>query len=481
MCLNCKPLIKAIDRYIAKADEKLVNMFEEEGRAEPEKTVEYMSEIEEETAAALVSETEYFISEIEKCDSLEQAEENFEKIKDNDSCLEKLKPFFKEKLGALVALSAKGYIKQMDRELTISRLSKRTVARVNDWSEELGNIMRLNSHKEIEDILVKGLKDGDGVDVFTRKILDSGIRNEYYKARRVAVTEVLRAHSVAFQESIMQNPAVEYKRWMHTGAHKNMPRQNHIDMDGQTVPKGARFKLTGANGKTYSPMYPLDSILPPEESINCHCAVQETASEKILGMPLEERKKLQQKALDEMDDDWEKELNAKNRADWEKRHKAAKDKKEFEEYSKILGKKNMPKNLDEFQNLKYNDIEGWDKLKLNYSDEKLRIKLKGNETSKTIALGSQGKHIKGHNNYIKGRSYLTISEEEAQELVNKYAGTGEILRTAKGEWRHQEKIKSNKIVGVDVNDITGEETSTTWFKIHYSKKGTHIVPYKGDY
>ena len=98
MCLNCKPLIKAIDRYIAKADKNLENMFEEEGRAEPEKTVEYMSEIEEETAAALVSETEYFISEIEKCDSLEQAEENFEKIKDNDSCLEKLKPFFRKNL-----------------------------------------------------------------------------------------------------------------------------------------------------------------------------------------------------------------------------------------------------------------------------------------------------------------------------------------------------------------------------------------------
>ncbi len=142
-----------------------------------------------------------------------------------------------------------------------------------------------------------------------------------------------------------------------------MPRQNHIDMDGQTVPKGARFKLTGANGKTYSPMYPLDSILPPEESINCHCAVQEIASERALGMSLEERKKLQQKALDEMDDDWEKELNAKNRAAWEKRHKAAKDKKEFEEYSKILGKKNMPENLDEFQNLKYNKPKEWEQLK----------------------------------------------------------------------------------------------------------------------
>jgi len=326
MCNCCKPLIKAIDAYIAKADKDLEKMFEEEGRAEPEKSVEYVSDIEKETASALVEETEYFISEIEKCDTLEQVEENFEKIKNNDSCLEKLKSFFKKKFGALIMLSAKGYIRQMDRELTISRLSKRTVAWVEDWSEELGSKMKLSSHKEIEDILVKGLKNGDGVDVFTRRILDSGIRNEYYKARRVAVTEVLRAHSVASQEAIMQDPSTKEKMWMHTGAHKNMPRQNHIDMDGQTVPKGGRFKLTGANGRTYSPMYPLDLILPPEESINCHCAVQWIASERALGMSLEERQKLQQKALDEMDNDWEEELNKKNRAEWEKRHKAAKDK-----------------------------------------------------------------------------------------------------------------------------------------------------------
>ena len=36
--------------------------------------------------------------------------------------------------------------------------------------------------------------------------------------------------------------------------------------------------------------------------------------DSILGMSLEERKQLQQKIIDEMDDDWEKELDAKNRA-----------------------------------------------------------------------------------------------------------------------------------------------------------------------
>lgn len=174
--------------------------------------------------------------------------------------------------------------------------------------------MQLNSHKEIETILTKGLQDGSGIATFTRAILDSGIRDEYYKARRVALTEVLRAHSVAQQEAFMQSPAVSEKMWLHTGEYRNEPRQNHVDMSGQRVPKGEPFSLTGIKGGTYEPMYPRDTILPPEESINCHCICQPVVSEDILGLPLEERQRLQQEAIDSMDEDWERELDARNKA-----------------------------------------------------------------------------------------------------------------------------------------------------------------------
>ncbi|MEG1004348.1 MAG: phage minor capsid protein [Clostridium sp.] len=93
-----------------------------------------------------------------------------------------------------------------------------------------------------------------------------------------------------------------------------------------------------------------------------------------------------------------------------------------------------------------------------------------------IESGKQGKHVLGHNNYIEGRSYLTISLEEAQELVNKYAGTGEIKFTLKGEWDKKETINTNKEIGVNVSMLDSLETKTNSFKIHYSKKGTHIVP-----
>lgn len=153
------------------------------------------------------------------------------------------------------------------------------------------------------------------------------------------------------------------------------------------------------------------------------------------------------------------------------------DKKQYERYTNVLGKKQVGSFAD-FQNLKYNDIAGWNRLKVAYKDQPIKNKIQSELQPKTIEPGKQGKHILGHNNYIEGRSYLTISMEEAQELVNKYAGTGELFRDKSGKWRNQEVIISDKVIGVDIDNLTGEERLTKAFKIHYSNKGTHIVPKK---
>lgn len=113
-----------------------------------------------------------------------------------------------------------------------------------------------------------------------------------------------------------------------------------------------------------------------------------------------------------------------------------------------------------------------------FNDKKLRSKLRSNDTPKLIESGKQGKHIKGSNNYIEGNSYLTVSEAEAQELVNKYAGTGDIKRDRKGRWTNKEFITADKNMGVVVDRESGEEITTSRFSIHYSKNGVHIVPRK---
>ena len=315
MCMECAPLIKAIDAYIQKADDGLADALGAEGYIKPKKTLKYAQDIEDSVEEALLEETDYILAEAEKAVDLETfAADIWPGVKLNDAAKSKLATVFTERLSEFLPEYIGYYIAQTDRGLKLTQVSKRTLAWVKSWSKDLGEIMQLNSHKEIERILEKGLAEGQGMAEFTRAILDSGIRDEYYKARRVAVTEVLRAHSVAQQEAYMQSPAVSEKMWKHTGEYRNEPRQNHVDMDGQRVPVEEPYELIGADGGTYEPMYPRDPLLPPEDSINCHCISQPVVSEETLGLPLEERQRLQQEAIDAMDDEWEKELDAQNKA-----------------------------------------------------------------------------------------------------------------------------------------------------------------------
>ncbi len=315
MCVNCIPLIKAIDAYIENADSDLADELDEQGYAKPEKTVEFIQDIEDGVAEALLEETDYILEEAEKAIDLEAfAEDVWPGVKLNDAVKEKLVKIFVENFEKFMPELIEFYIAQTDRDLKLAQISKRTMAWIEEWSEDLGEIMKLNSHDEIERILKKGLDGGNSIAEFTREIRDSGIRDEYYKARRVSVTEVLTAHRAAQQEAFMQSPAVTGKLWRHTGSYRNEPRQNHVDMDGQRVPVGEPFDLTGADGGSYSPMFPGDPILPPGERINCHCIEQPVVDDDILVMPLEERQRLQQEAVDAMDEEWENELNERNKA-----------------------------------------------------------------------------------------------------------------------------------------------------------------------
>ena len=110
------------------------------------------------------------------------------------------------------------------------------------------------------------------------------------------------------------------------------------------------------------------------------------------------------------------------------------------------------------------------------SEEDIRKYIKSDSVNKAINMGAQQKHIKGASRYIEGRSYLTISETEAQDLINKYAGTGTIEFDRKGQFKNKELIVVDRPIGVNINNETNEEMITNKFYIHYGKKGTHIVP-----
>lgn len=306
MKCSCGALIKAIDAYIAGADDDLTGELAEAGYIDPEDTVKHASGLEDLIAAALVAETEYILDSLKDTVDLKTyLKDIWPDVKKNNPTAKNLFNIFWDDFTGYMKPLASKYIAATDASLTVTAISKRTSAWMKSWSQQLADLMVLDGNNMIEDILVRGAEDGESIAKITRAIIDSGIRNEYYRARRVSLTETLRAHSVAAQEAMMQSPAVEEKEWRHIGAYRTEPRQNHVDMDGQRVKKGEPFTLEGADGATYYPEYPRDSILPPGESVNCHCISQPIVNADVLGLSVEERRKLQEAAIAEMDADWE--------------------------------------------------------------------------------------------------------------------------------------------------------------------------------
>ncbi|MCT4543798.1 MAG: polymorphic toxin type 50 domain-containing protein [Vallitalea sp.] len=90
--------------------------------------------------------------------------------------------------------------------------------------------------------------------------------------------------------------------------------------------------------------------------------------------------------------------------------------------------------------------------------------------NKKIHAGKQGKHIVGHNNYIQGRSIFNGTADDAQALIDDFAGTGKWINDVK------EVVDFGKIIGQYADPSTGRLVNTTRGIIHYSSKGTHIVP-----
>lgn len=312
MCGNCESLIKAIDAYIAKSDEDLANELEAEGRVLAEESVNMLSAMEDSITAALISQTEYFIDKIKKQSSVADLMKVFDEIKAQDICNEEITAVAVEQFKKYVPKMVVNYTAKVDSGIKITSVSKRTTAWISSWSEELGNIMKLNSHTEIENILKQALEKGDSIPTLTQTILDSGIRDERYKARRCAMTEMFRAHNVSKYEAALQTPCIVSKKWRRSGV--GTPRPNHVAMDGQTVKKAEPFTLKGADGITYYPMYPIDPLLPASEAIHCHCTVDDVIDENILGLSPEERQQMRDEALAKLDEEWEKEVDAKYRA-----------------------------------------------------------------------------------------------------------------------------------------------------------------------
>lgn len=136
---------------------------------------------------------------------------------------------------------------------------------------------------------------------------------------------------------------------------------------------------------------------------------------------------------------------------------------------------------------------------INSSNEIIRIpqipsstiskKIDSGEYSIRLSKQQYNKHIDGTKQYkdyydsrlAKGgnpQSILTISEDKAQEIINKKAGSGIIRVDRLGNARPVESIVCSMNIGKYY--ANGQYHDTKKASIHYGKNGAHLVPIRGD-
>lgn len=116
-------------------------------------------------------------------------------------------------------------------------------------------------------------------------------------------------------------------------------------------------------------------------------------------------------------------------------------------------------------------------------------KVQAGEYSLKLSQQQYDKHVYGTQKYTEYRqsreakggnpqSHLLISAEEVQEIINNKHGTGIIRTDRNGNPTNIERITCDKVIGQYY--AKGEFHDTAKAALHYSKRGTHLVPIKGD-
>ena len=187
-------------------------------------------------------------------------------------------------------------------------------------------------------------------------------------------------------------------------------------------------------------------------------------------------------------DDWMKKLKEKYSDDEIESQKKKiinrkKDTADFKRLKDILGEDHSPKSLEEYQETKYNDSEGWEQLKRKYS---LQRSINNGTLTTKLHLESQQRHELGHPRYdkyvaknkTKGRptpSYITTDMETLQKIVDDNYLSGVINRKKPGQALIEVEINTDKY-GVAYDRFGENPAATNRYKIHLSKAKTHIVP-----
>ncbi|PLS05145.1 phage head morphogenesis protein [Bacillus halotolerans] len=231
--------------------------------------------------------------------------------KDSKATLEALLVFFTQNLFAEDEFEeefqelTKGFLQQtieelavvimdsIDPEVPFKVLSNRTINWIKNWSEKLAEIMKLNTHEAVENVLTNAIENGSSIQDIELTLKDMP-QFDRERARTTAITEVLAASSAAQHESYAQSPAVTKKKWRHSGGKKNNPRENHIDLDGTVIGVDEEFQIPGSSETC---MFPRDPKLSAGERVHCHCVLSPVVDNEILGLSAEEKEEIRNAAM----------------------------------------------------------------------------------------------------------------------------------------------------------------------------------------
>lgn len=116
-------------------------------------------------------------------------------------------------------------------------------------------------------------------------------------------------------------------------------------------------------------------------------------------------------------------------------------------------------------------------------------KVQAGEYSLKLSRQQYDKHMFGTQKYIEYRqsreakggnpqSHILVGAEEVQEIINNKHGTGIVKTDRNGNPTNIERINCGKVIGQYY--AKGEFHDTAKAALHYSKRGTHLVPIRGD-
>ena len=287
-------IIECINRIIEKDNDKLYDKLKKMGIAFAAMTVRQISLLEKRIATAMKKWHKSEKTSLLNSESLFSFLSSHTTESEADAELvQAVSQAVEETCGDVLQASADQYIRQTDAELSVTEISAPTAAAVSEASVQAGTSVLRHVTDEISNIIQEAINNGDSVDDAAKRIFDGRLRDEYYEARRVAQTEMMRTHAYAKYEALRQSPVVNAKRWRHTGAKGAASRENHVNISGQTVPKDQPFTLTGRDGATYHPMLPHDTALPAAEAINCHCILEAVIDKNLKSLPPEQKAQMQ--------------------------------------------------------------------------------------------------------------------------------------------------------------------------------------------